>query len=191
MSETEFDETAWRKELLNHRLQKDEFFAEHPQSPLPREDRAEFDGLDYYEPDPDYRVEATVELGEGDEIVEVGRTAGDTVEYRRVARLYFELEGEEYSLAAYRVGGDEELFVPFRDATSGEETYGAGRYLEFQVGGELDEGQTIPLDFNLAYSPFCAYNETFTCPLPPRENWLDVRVKAGERHMEGAYSSAN
>jgi hypothetical protein len=187
-----FDEAAWREELIAHRAEKDRFFREHRQSPLPRAAREGFDGLAYYDPDPDYRVEATVEPADGDGTIEIDTTAGTRVEYERVAALAFELAGEDRRLIAYRrVDGEGDgLFVPFRDATSGTGTYGAGRYMEFEVDGTLDPGASVTLDFNLAYHPFCAYNDAFACPLPPAENRLDVRVTAGERLPEGGYGFA-
>jgi len=175
------DRGGWREELLAHREEKDRFFAEHRQSPIPAEEREEFDGLGYYDPDPDYRVEATVEPVESDETFEMEMTVGEPVEYERVARLEFDLEGPR-ELYAYRRPGEEgSLFVPFRDATAPDETYGAGRYMEFEVDGRVEAASTVTLDFNLAYFPFCAYNDAFACPLPPAENHLDVRVEAGER----------
>ncbi len=181
------DVDGWADELREHRREKDAFFAEHRQSPIPPDERAAFDGLSYYEPDPDYRVEATFEAaGSGDdtETVEMEMTAGEPTEYVRVGRLRFAVDGEERTLSAFAPADDpsrSSLFVPFRDATSGETTYGAGRYMELEVDGELADGDTAPLDFNLAYSPFCAYNESFACPIPPAENVLDVAIEAGER----------
>ena len=175
------DVEAWRDELSSHRAEKDEFFAEHPQSPIPPEEREEFDGLDYFDPDPDYRVTATVEVHDRPDPVEMEVSAGPPQRYLRVATLHFELDGEEYELAGYRQDADEDgLFVPFRDKTTGQQTYADGRYMEFETEGDLDDGDEMALDFNLAYSPFCAYSETFACPLPPEENWLDVEIRAGE-----------
>jgi hypothetical protein len=73
------------------------------------------------------------------------------------------------------------VFVPFRDKTTGQETYAGGRYMELEPDRQLAEGDRVTIDFNLAYAPFCAYSETFACPLPPEENWLGVPVRAGER----------
>ncbi len=93
----------------------------------------------------------------------------------RAGTLTLELQGRAATLVAYDQGG--ELFVPFRDVTSGGETYGAGRYVEAHPLG----GDRYELDFNTAYNPYCAYNENWSCPLPPRSNWLDVATRAGER----------
>ncbi|NHN61025.1 MULTISPECIES: DUF1684 domain-containing protein [Halorussus] len=185
MSDTateEFDAEAWREELESHRTEKDDFFAEHPQSPIPPEERETFDGLDYFDPAPDYRVTATVEVHEQPDPVELEVSAGPPQRYLRVATLHFELDGEADELAGYRQEADEDgLFVPFRDKTTGQQTYDGGRYMEFETEGGLDDASEMVLDFNLAYSPFCAYSETFACPLPPEENWLDAEIRAGEK----------
>ncbi|USZ69461.1 DUF1684 domain-containing protein [Halorussus salilacus] len=179
-AEDEFDPEAWREQLESHREEKDEFFAEHPQSPIPPEDREGFSGLEYFDPDPDYRVVASVEVHENPGPVEMDVTAGAPQRYLRVATLHFKL-GEEYELAAYSREDHEGLFVPFRDKTTGQQTDEHGRYMEFEVEGELADTDEMVVDFNLAYSPFCAYSETFACPLPPEENWLDTEILAGER----------
>jgi uncharacterized protein (DUF1684 family) len=182
-----FDPEAWAAELEQHREQKDEFFADHRQSPIPADERDGFDGLVYYDPDPSLRVSARIEAVESDETIELEMTQGQAQPYERVARLVFDLAGEERTLYAYRHATEEAdadattLFVPFRDATTGDTTYGAGRYMEFEVAGDLAAADELPLDFNLAYHPFCVYNDAFACPLAPPENTLEVRVEAGER----------
>lgn len=192
-----FDEDEWREELLGYRGQKDEFFAVDRQSPIPADDRSGFDGLSYFDPDFDFRVKADLELVGGGDTITLETTVDTEMEYERVARLHFVVDGEECALVAYRQADDQTderseeeadggdgsvtLFVPFRDKTTGQQTYGAGRYLEFHVEGDVEAVETVTLDFNLAYHPFCAYNEAFACPLPPRENWLEVPVEAGEK----------
>jgi uncharacterized protein (DUF1684 family) len=185
----EFDTDAWRTELRSYRDQKDEQFAESRQSPLPPDERAEFDGLDYFEPDPDYRVEATVETVDSDETVTMETSTEGEQLYHRATRLSFEVpdasgEATEATLVAYqRVDHDGgSLFVPFRDKTTGQQTYPGGRYMELHAEGDLEDGAEVPLDFNLAYSPFCAYSDAYECPLPPRENWLEIAIPAGERY---------
>jgi uncharacterized protein (DUF1684 family) len=185
----EFDVDPWREELLSYREKKDEQFASSRQSPLPREERADFDGLEYFPPAPAFRVEVTVELVDSDETVSMETTAEGEQLYERTARLHFEVpdaDGEPtaQTLVAYqRVDHDGgSLFVPFRDKTTGQQTYPGGRYMELHYEDELADDGTMPLDFNLAYSPFCAYSEAYECPLPPEENWLDVAITAGERY---------
>ncbi len=186
-----FDVDSWREELESYRERKDEKFLEPHNSPLGPEDRREFDGLDYFDPDPDYRIEATVELDESDETVPMETTADGEELYERAARLHFEVpdqrgEVTECTLVGYRRvdQGSGSLFVPFRDKTTGQQTYPGGRYIELHYDGELADGVTFTLDFNLAYSPFCAYSGAYECPLPPQENWLEVAIPAGERYEE-------
>ncbi|WP_290810750.1 DUF1684 domain-containing protein [Halovivax sp.] len=182
------DVDRWRRELDAKRAEKDEFFAEHPQSPIPPDEREDFSGLSYFEPDPDYRVSATVTVHDEPDVVRMGTTAGGEMRYRRFGTLSFavpDAAGDERDceLGGYRQeGADEEtLFVPFRDKTTGQQSYDGGRYMELAADRQLEPGDEIVLDFNLAYTPFCAYSETFDCPLPPEENWLEVAIPAGER----------
>jgi len=175
--------------LTEFRRGRDGLFRSHPQSPIEPEERAEFDGLHYFEPDPAYRVRARLEPGDGsDLVIDTGGDDG-AVRYRRVGKLAFRLEGQEcrltvLSLVQYAGG----LFVPFRDLTSGKETYGGGRYhfdtakdtdglvLEIEPGS-LD----VVIDFNYAYNASCAYSPRWACPLAPPENHLKVDVRAGEK----------
>ncbi|MBB6644992.1 DUF1684 domain-containing protein [Halobellus ruber] len=171
-------------DLRANREEKDDFLAEHPQSPIPPEHREAFSGLEYFDPDPDYRVAASVAVHDDPEPVPMETTAGNEVRYVRIVTFAFELGGEDLELHGYkqRPDDDEEaVFVPFRDKTTGQESYRGGRYLELHPEDDLADGDVVTLDFNLAYSPFCAFSETFSCPLPPEENWLDVAVRAGER----------
>lgn len=175
------DGGGYAEELRANRAEKDEFFADHPQSPIPPEKREEFDGLAYFDPDPEYRVEATVTVIDDPEEVEMETSDGRQITYRRPFRFEFEIDGETCELSGYRRDDDDPIFVPFRDKTTGQQSYKDGRYMELEHEDEPTDGTTIDIDFNLAYSPFCAYSETFSCPLPPEENWLDTTIPAGER----------
>jgi uncharacterized protein (DUF1684 family) len=182
--EPAFDEAAWRERVREHRAEKDEFFAEHPQSPIPVGDREDFDGLAYFEPDPDFRVVARFGRAQSTEQVSLETTQGPPAEYQRVGVLGFTLAGEHRTLEAYRVEGEDSLFVPFADETNGAETYHRGRYLDVDAA-DAEQGDDVVVDFNLAYNPFCAYADQFACALPPAENRLDAEVRAGERAYEG------
>ncbi|MFP9061799.1 DUF1684 domain-containing protein [Natrialbaceae archaeon A-chndr2] len=185
------DPDAYRNALQGKREEKDRFFAEHPQSPIPPEEREDFSGLTYFPPDPTYRVTATVSLEDDPESnpVAMDTSSGREVRYLRIATLTFDLERDDpdledgtYELTAYsQDGSTDTLFVPFRDKTTGQQSYRGGRYMELDVAGDLEDGQELIVDFNLAYSPFCAFSETFDCPLPPEENWLEVAIAAGEQ----------
>jgi uncharacterized protein (DUF1684 family) len=177
------DDSDYVERLRANRREKDQFLAEHRQSPIPPGEREDFEGLDYFDPDPDYRVGATVSVHDDPEVVEMDTSDGRTVRYLRVVTFEFDLDGDEHQLHGYRQERDEEetVFVPFRDKTTGQQSYADGRYMELEIDRDLTGGETVTLDFNLAYSPFCAFSETFSCPLPPEENWLEVPVRAGER----------
>lgn len=161
------------------RREKDDWFGKSPHSPLDPDGRPSFKGLRYYDPDPGYRVRATWEPNPAPPVVTLQTSTGEARDYLVAGILRFKLNGVEQTLQGYQVahGHSHDLFVAFRDATSGKETYGAGRYLEVPLPhhGEAE------IDFNMAYNPYCAYNEAYSCPFPPRENWLDVPVRAGER----------
>ncbi len=158
------------------RVEKERFFRSSPYSPV--EDRANFTGLNYYSPNPDYRYTLPLNRADNPEPLTFQTNTGDERTYYRIGTVEFEVEGDPAQLALYQSGDHDELFLPFRDATSGKETYGAGRYLEPEA---LADG-TILLDFNLAYNPFCAYSESYSCPLPPFENHLTkVAIRAGEK----------
>jgi uncharacterized protein len=167
---------------------RDQLFRDHPQSPLDPGQRARFGGLAWFPYDPAARVAAAARPPEGDEELAVDTGGEDgTVRYRRVARLATPY-GDLTLFWTTGYGGG--LFLPFRDATAGRETYGAGRYLTdtikgthgrgLEAGGPGGDGRVL-LDFNYAYNPSCAYNARWACPLAPPENHLELPVRAGER----------
>lgn len=183
------------------RTAKDALFRDHPQSALPPGERAHFVGLRYFPYAPELRLEAELaplppdDAGQAE--VQAPTSGPHAMPLRPAARLTFTLAGAPHTLTVFWIdvyGGG--LFLPFRDATCGHETYGAGRYLFDTVKGStflrLDGtsdgdgkpmgygGGRVLLDFNYAYNPSCAYDPRWLCPLAPRENWLDVPVRAGE-----------
>jgi uncharacterized protein (DUF1684 family) len=164
------------------RAEKDAFYRTNPGSPIPEADRAAFTGLPYYPVDPAFRFEdRTLEPYTGGEpsTFQIPTSDGRFRPAHRAGVLRFELDGEPRQLTAYTFDGGSEgyLFVPFLDATSGTETYGAGRYLDL----EPEDDGTYALDFNLAYHPSCVYDPVYSCPLTPAENRLTARIEAGER----------
>ena len=172
-------------ELEDFRVEKDAFFRDDPHSPLLPEQRASFDGLSYYPENQALRIRARLETDgvDRDERIVMQTTTGDEQEYRRAGVVRFDVDGEATSITLYRSGDVEELFLPFRDATSGRETYGAGRYLDVEPS---DGDGLVSVDLNYAYNPNCAYNPAWSCPIPPAENWLTVPIRAGERTPPGA-----
>jgi uncharacterized protein (DUF1684 family) len=195
-----FDLVDWRRRvgdlyriegdnaLARFRQGRDELFRTHPQSPIEPQERASFQGLRYFASDPSYEVRAHLEPGKGTELaIETGGEDG-AVRYRRAGVLSFQLGGQEcrltiFSLVQYAGG----LFVPFRDATSGHETYGGGRYL-FDTAKDTDGlvlaispgSPDVAIDFNYAYNASCAYSPRWACPLAPPENHLQMAIRAGE-----------
>ncbi|MHB8584635.1 MAG: DUF1684 domain-containing protein [Thermoplasmatota archaeon] len=164
------DETRWRDALIAKRGEKDRAFRLDPHSPIP--DRAHFDGLRYFDPDPSFRILADVQpppriAGT------LPTSTGESRSYEAVASLLVEHVGIQGTLVAF--AQEDAWFVPFRDATSGKETYGGGRYLEIRPDARL------VIDFNEAYNPFCAYDDGWSCAVPPPENTLPFAVKAGEK----------
>jgi uncharacterized protein (DUF1684 family) len=163
-------------ELEEYRHEKDAFFKEDPHSPLNDDQRESFDGLAYYPEDPSLVIEGDLDTDVAVDEVHMTTSTGDDQVYTRAGKLHFEVDGAPTEVTLYASRDDPELFLPFRDATSGKETYGAGRYVEAEP---LGDGR-FELDFNRAYNPYCAYNDAWRCPLPPRENWLAVPIRAGE-----------
>ena len=158
------------------RQAKDEFFRTDPYAPLTPEQQTVFEGLSYYPYNAALNLRRPLDRDVSDEPVTMDTSTGDRREYRRAGKIRFEVEGEPAELTIYE-GPEGDLFLPLRDATSGKETYGAGRYLEPEW---LDE-DSVEADFNLLYNPYCAYNDAYSCPLPPLENWLQVPIEAGEK----------
>jgi hypothetical protein len=141
----------------------------------------QFPGLDYFEPDPDYRFVLPLHEHDEKEVITVETTADGEQQYLRWGEFRFELDGEQYTLQAYRPNREaDRLWVPFRDQTNDEETYGAGRYIDLEFNHHRTDDGWV-LDFNAAYNPTCAYNYAYECPMIPMDNWLDVRIEAGER----------
>ncbi len=173
----------WKAQIERERREKDEFFAGGWQSPLPLQDRAEFKGLDYYPPAPDCRFEIELYEHEEKKTKKMAYTKGEERDFIQWGEFRFSIGGEECVLQAYKNDAEEgQLFIPFRDATSGQETYGAGRYLDLNAArNHTADGKWI-LDLNRAYNPWCVYSENYTCPFVPQENWLAVPIRAGEKN---------
>jgi uncharacterized protein len=169
--------------LPEFRREKDAFFAS-AQSPLPPPVRKQFKGLEYYPEEPALCFDLELERDPNKETLVMSTSSGSERVYERLGWVEFAVNGVIARLALYAPEGElevEQAFVPFKDSTSGVQTYGAGRYLEARLNGDI-----VRLDFNLAYNPYCAYSDGWSCPLPPRENWLTVPIEAGERDWKPA-----
>jgi uncharacterized protein (DUF1684 family) len=170
----------YAEQLAAFRAEKDREFRTATDSPVPRDKVDELLPLSYFPPDPDYVVSASLKPATERQVIDMPTSTGEVRKEERVGVLEFNLKGQPLTLSAFVEAGSKDvnrLFVPFRDLTSGTETYQAGRYLD------LDRTPTglYNVDFNRAYHPYCYYNSKFDCPYPPSENRLQVPVRAGER----------
>ena len=171
---------AYAAQVRQARAQKDAAFRTAASSPIPAAQRAAFGGLRYFKPDAAYRVVARLTRVAGLAPLSLALTGGAADAYVRWGTAEFELGGQPQKLTLLQKQGEaKELFVPFTDPTNGEQTYGGGRFLDLPV--PAPEATEITLDFNAAYSPFCAYNHEYSCPKPPADNRLRVPVLAGEQ----------
>ncbi len=172
--------------VADRKAKDEEFRTEY--SPLPSDEWEHFPGLSYYEPSEKYFVTAKLDIAEQPDTVAIAASQSNDVRTMlRYGVFRFTIGDTACTLAAYKHTGPEAvrypslLFVPFQDATTGGETYHAGRYLDV----DIRLGTTVyDLDFNRAYNPYCAYNESYSCPLVPSENILPVAIRAGEKSYE-------
>ena len=175
------DDAAVVREIEAHRTEKDRFMREDPASPIPANKKAILIPLHYYAPDPAFSVPAVLDISSGSRpVMEVPTSTGAPRRVELVGTLQFTLRGQKLSLSAFVDEGTRQisqLFVPFADTTSGTDTYPAGRYLDL----EPTATGIYTIDFNKAYNPYCAYNNSYECPLPPPSNRLKVAITAGEK----------
>jgi uncharacterized protein (DUF1684 family) len=165
-------------EITQFRAAKDAFFANDHHSPLTAAQKQGFQGLDYYPENSDLRIEVSLEAFDEAKTIQIQTSTGDIQVYTRLGVIQFDVEGELAELTVFE--NEHGFFLPFVDSMANVETYGAGRYLE---PIELPNGKYL-VDFNLAYNPYCAYNEAWSCPLTPWENRLKVPIRAGEKIFE-------
>lgn len=175
-----YDETL----VVEHRQEKDDAFRRSDDSPIPAELRDRFDGLRYFLPDAAYAVWARwTDAGDHPEQLSIGTShGGEARTAYRAGVLTFRVNGADGRLHAYRFASgantSSTVFVPFTDPTNGSTTYEAGRYLDIDIADGTD---SVLVDFNEAYNPYCAYNVNYSCPIVPSENRLPMAIKAGER----------
>ena len=172
------DESGYLQKVVEWRLERDKTWSESD-DPIPAARHAEFLPLKYFPPDPNYAVPAQLKLAETRPVVELPTSTGPLRRMQVVGTLEFLLNGQKLSLGALSPAGEpiRSLFVPFADLTTGKETYSAGRYLDI----EPTPTGIYNIDFNYAYNPTCAYNESYECPNPPPSNRLKILVRAGEK----------
>ncbi len=175
------------EKIKDFRAKRDLFFKQDPQSPLKEGAKKNFKGLSYYPIDLKYAIVGSIEKYPTEPkptYINLPTNKEREKKYVKYGRFKFKLEGKEFLLHIYRPLGGGELFLPFKDKTSGVETYPEGRYLNIEPmpgGSGSTRAEKVLIDFNRAYNPFCEFNEKFTCPFAPRENWLDIEIRAGEK----------
>ena len=181
----EEDTRSYQQRIEDKRAVKETFFHDtrNPDNPIPASRQGELLPLSYYPVDPDYSVPAALHVSSDQPVFDMPTSTGKMRKMTQVGVLSFTLKGQPLTLVAFAGEGPRgeadmsRLFLPFSDSTSGTETYSAGRFLD------LDRTATgvYVIDFNDAYSPYCAYNASFECPYPPPSNRLTVSIRAGER----------
>lgn len=170
------------QEILIYQLEKDKEFKNPETSPLPDKYRKNFEGLDFFEPDTTYVVQAKLVRTPNAKPFLMPTTTGENSTEVVYGIVHFELNGRKRQLEIYQnkelmleEGYEDYLFLPFTDLTNDEETYGGGRYIDLRIP-RTDE---ITIDFNRAYNPYCAYNKKYSCPIVPNVNHLNTKVLAG------------
>jgi uncharacterized protein (DUF1684 family) len=166
--------------LSQFRTAKDNFFKNDPHSPLTPSQKTDFHGLNYFPENPALRFELSLEEFQVPDEIQIQTSTGDVQVYQRVGKIKFQVNDVEAELTV--LFNEYGFFLPFVDSLAGKETYGAGRYLEPH---KLPDGRLL-VDFNLAYNPYCAYNDLYSCPLTPWENRLKVPIQAGEKNFKTA-----
>ena len=173
-------DTDWQKEMNAD-------YKDATKSPLKEKDRKEFKGLDFFKFDSTYVVTAKLTRTPDEKPFKMKTTTDRLPNYVKYGVVEFELEGKLHKLDIFQnldileeEGYEDYLFLPFLDNTNGEGSYSGGRYVE----GEIPKGETIVLDFNTAYNPYCAYNDKYSCPIVPRSNYVDAVVKAGVKAFD-------
>ncbi len=171
------------EKLMAFRAKRDQFFRENAQSPLKESDRKKFRGLVYFPIDLNYAMVGVIGRYPTEPkpiYANLPTNKGREKKYVKYGKFQFKWKGKDYVLQVYRPLGGGEFFLPFRDKTSGKETYPEGRYLHI----EPMAGGRVLVDFNRAYNPFCEYNDKYLCPFAPQENWLPIEIRAGEKRFK-------
>jgi len=179
-----FNRAEYIKSIKKERKEKDTEMKNGERSPVKDEEKASFKKLHYYKPRVSYRKEASFERFDQAMHFMMKTTTDRLPEYSVYGKVTFRHKGNQYTLNVYqnielvkKPGYEKHLFIPFNDETNGSKTYGGGRFLDVYENGE----DTIIIDFNKAYNPYCAYNSKYSCPIPPESNKLKIKIAAGEK----------
>ena len=179
------DDAAYIKEIETIRKEKINFLAFNPESPI--DESLNLTSFDFYEVSSKYKVKAELILFDNPGRVKIPTNDGNTRDYIRFSSAAFEIDGQEDTLTLFIEpsfnANYKRAFVPFSDESNSSETYPAGRYLDVEIKND----EYVILDFNLAYNPYCAYDESFVCPIPPQENSLKLNIKAGEKKYDSLH----
>lgn len=173
------------QQVLEWRKERDVFFKNHQRSPLTLKEKKDFKGLKYYPFDQQYFFSGRIEryvfhINNPKYYATFLTNKGTNKRYIRYGKFHFRLDRKDYTIEIYKSILSDMLFLPFKDKTNGKETYEGGRYIDAEI---LPDYKMV-LDFNEAYNPSCAYNEKFVCALPPRENMLEIEIRAGEKNFK-------
>lgn len=174
-------QNVYLSKISKEQQQRTADFINPDRSPLDTGEISRFKGLHFYEPDETYHVDAKLIWLPQVSYLNLPHSGGDTLPYMQTAIVQFELEGQPFELEGYQndeMKAQHILFLPFTDLSNQNETYGGGRYLDIAY---VDNHNTIEIDFNLAYAPFCAHSERYSCPKVPKNNHLPLAIKAGEK----------
>jgi uncharacterized protein len=178
------EQEQYLKEIENLRVEKNNYMQNDASSPFNQDPKAEFSKLKYYKIDPDFVFTSRLYQYPVKDTVIVLGTRGEERKTIRFGYVILDFMGEEYRLNVYQGvsrNGEEYHSLWFTDRTTGNETYGVGRYIDFEYNPDTNHIYTI--DFNLAYNPYCAYSSKFSCAIPTKEDHLDLSVKAGEKNF--------
>ncbi len=183
--EKQVDPKLEEKKVLDWRKERDQFFKNHQRSPLSPKEKKSFKGLRYYPFDAKYVFSGQIEryilhINNPKYYATFLTNKGTNKRYIRYGKFHFKLDERELTIEIYKSILGDNLFIPFKDKTNGKESYEGGRYID----AEILEGYRMILDFNMAYHPSCAYNDNFICVLPPKENILDIEIRAGEKNLK-------
>jgi uncharacterized protein (DUF1684 family) len=178
------DSTAL-KEISSFREELNHHYKTPGESPLSEKDLAAFTGHEFFPVDMKFRVTAELIVSKDEKGFKMKTSSEKQKDYVKYGELHFKINGKPYKLNVYQSLDlikqeqyKDYLFVPFTDLTTGETSYGGGRYIDLRI----PKGSTLTLDFNQAYNPYCAYSTGYSCPIPPKENFLDLKVEAGIKY---------
>ena len=175
------DSSVYFAQLHQFRSEKNRIFRQSPNSPLTATQKTVFDSLNYYPADFTLVTDATISRNIHPDTLLIQMSANRADKYLRWGQTSFKIMNQPQQLGIYlkATGTDSTLFIPFTDLTNGRDSYGGGRYLDVPLPDP--EATAFKLDFNRAYNPYCAYNNEYSCPVPPAENRLQVAIPAGEK----------